>query len=910
MSTNAVPESGKHPRGSSSRGSRGFVTIGLALAVAISSFAVLFGSSNPRGVLDLLNGHTWLRNLTGSSPSLSLASDSAARIDFNLTLKGHSSDIAVVQNGRRAVLVDRKLGTVSAINLSRYGLESTSKVKTKGDDLDVVTSGENYFLIARKTGHIEYREGLTSRVLSSVAVGSDLSRGVVDSHGVLWVADTHSAKLRSVEVGRDNRLSPRSSISVGHPGNPLQLGLNGDKPVVLDVGAAELYRTSGSSAEDPVSLDLHTDDRPLLPLDAGTGPIPLSVNTRGVLVLVLPHSDHAQSVQLPGAGGHDLGDPVSFRSRIYVPDYTNGTVAVVNSRGEVQGNPIQTKSTPGAKFDLFDSNGVLYINNPDGGVALQVGRDGVVREMPKNDPSIPDSKDALPPVPVTTAPLAPTTAPVTTPARSSQSSSAPVASAPGSGVGQIATPSTTTAPATQTTAIAASPPDPPLNPTAQAGNKTVSVSWGAPPAHGTPVTGYEVTWTTGTGGKGAQDNIDPTKTGFDLTTGVKNGTTYTFAVIAHSAAGDSQPGPSNTVTPSSDIPDPPTTVSATAQANGSIVVSWNEGDDGHGNPPPAYDVAARGIAAPKTVTGTTSATFTNADGVQLGTSYSFTVQSRTDTGVVSKPSDPSAAVKSHSAPQAVQGLTATQGNGIVTLSWSCTGDCTGGETVTGYSLQLDAGAWQAIGAATTHPVNGLAGGSTHTFKVRATNLVGAGVASAGVTGIPGAPPAVTGFSASAAGDRTIAWTASVDTLGSGAATCHIYLNGGEISQACGGSVGGLAYSTTYDLYATASNAYGTSAQSGHQGPRTNDPPPPPSVSVSQGPTAPLGYRYTITLSNFAANTAVGITCYDTVSPGGFYSFTLTTNGAGSASTSSYCYSADGPNHWVIANGVRSNDAPW
>jgi hypothetical protein len=80
--------------------------------------------------------------------------------------------------------------------------------------------------------------------------------------------------------------------------------------------------------------------------------------------------------------------------------------------------------------------------------------------------------------------------------------------------------------------------------------------------------------------------------------------------------------------------------------------------------------------------------------------------------------------------------------------------------------------------------------------------------------------------------------------------------------------------------------------------------------LAQGPAAPSGYRYAISLSGFSPGSAISITCYDSVSPGGFYSFTLTTDGSGSASTASYCYSGDGPDHWVVANGIGSNDVTW
>lgn len=83
-----------------------------------------------------------------------------------------------------------------------------------------------------------------------------------------------------------------------------------------------------------------------------------------------------------------------------------------------------------------------------------------------------------------------------------------------------------------------------------------------------------------------------------------------------------------------------------------------------------------------------------------------------------------------------------------------------------------------------------------------------------------------------------------------------------------------------------------------------------SVTLSQGPSAPAGYRYAVSVSGFSPNSNVSVTCYDSVSPGGFYTFGLPTNASGSGSTASQCYSGDGPDHWVVAGGVQSNHVTW
>ena len=82
------------------------------------------------------------------------------------------------------------------------------------------------------------------------------------------------------------------------------------------------------------------------------------------------------------------------------------------------------------------------------------------------------------------------------------------------------------------------------------------------------------------------------------------------------------------------------------------------------------------------------------------------------------------------------------------------------------------------------------------------------------------------------------------------------------------------------------------------------------MSLAQGPAAPFGYRYSVDLSNFPANASVTVTCHDSVDPQGFYTFTMQTDGNGSAFTQNQCYSMDGPDHWVFANGVESNHVSW
>lgn len=88
--------------------------------------------------------------------------------------------------------------------------------------------------------------------------------------------------------------------------------------------------------------------------------------------------------------------------------------------------------------------------------------------------------------------------------------------------------------------------------------------------------------------------------------------------------------------------------------------------------------------------------------------------------------------------------------------------------------------------------------------------------------------------------------------------------------------------------------------------------PPPSsraVELSQGQSATAGYWYEVALSGFPPGSQVTVSCSDSVDQG-FYTTTLTVNSSGRAEDPTLCYSADGPDHWVTADGLSSNRVTW
>jgi uncharacterized protein with LGFP repeats len=217
--------------------------------------------------------------------------------------------------------------------------------------------------------------------------------------------------------------------------------------------------------------------------------------------------------------------------------------------------------------------------------------------------------------------------------------------------------------------------------------------------------------------------------------GLTNGTRYTFTVVAHSVAGDSDASASASVIPGT--PKAPTNVQATA-GNTKATVQWVAAD-ANGASGITYTVTATGGATPLTmsVVNGTSMTF---PGLTNGTSYTFTVVANGTAGATPVSSDnsaPSNAIIPVGVPNAPTIVSAIPGNVEVTVSWSAPATDPARAAVTGYRVIPSAGQAVEVPAGTTSvPVPGLTNGTRYTFTVVAHSVAGDSAASAPVDATP------------------------------------------------------------------------------------------------------------------------------------------------------------------------------
>ena len=298
--------------------------------------------------------------------------------------------------------------------------------------------------------------------------------------------------------------------------------------------------------------------------------------------------------------------------------------------------------------------------------------------------------------------------------------------------------------------------------TATAGDHQVALSWPTGNGNGAAITEWEYSQN---GGSWTDIPNSGASTTSHTVTGLTNGTAYTFGVRAVNWRGNggvggkkaTPVGPPEKPTVTTTDGDRQVTLSWTGPSNngGSAITEWEYQQDGGS----WTDISGSGAS-------TTSHTVTS---LTNGTAYTFKVRAVNTHGDGAE-SDAATATPA-TTPAAPTGLSATDGNTQVTLSWTAP-TSTGGANIIGYKYSKDNGAtYTATGATTTsHTVTGLTNGTGYTFKVRAVNRQGDGAESTAATATPATTPAApTGLTATpdsqTARQIRLSWTAPTNTGG-------------------------------------------------------------------------------------------------------------------------------------------------
>ncbi|MEO3743113.1 fibronectin type III domain-containing protein [Plantactinospora sp. B5E13] len=745
----------------------GLVTVATVAALAAAMGLTVLGLGAADNAVAGYDASSWLWSAAKSE--LARVNGVTGRVDTRMQVPdGRGHQMQVVQTDRLLILRDLNTGTISSLDLATLQVMATTK-STAGIGVNIALHENSAFVVDAVQGIVRQLDPRSlTPVGEQINYPPGITGGAFDGTGKLWVAVPsqgtvsaitpaelpENANANAVQGGGGSAggISPKQirSEAVAEPSHDLKVSTLDDGIAVLDRTTNTLTTLAGEAAPQPVTLPLTGPGQ--LPTRTTGEQIPVTViDDRNVVVSV--NAAVGQRFTVPGEGTQ-LDPAVAWAGRFYCADQGTGKVYSFDEAGKL----LETIEVPGTNgpLELEVRENHLFVNAPNSDRAKVIDDHHQVRDVNKY------ANDILGGDPPPTPPPPP-------PPKD------PVVSKPGA----------------------------PRAVTASAGNAQARVSWRPAAANGAAITRYVVE------GAGKTFQVGADQRSLEVT-GLTNGETYRFSVHAVNSKGAGPARRSNPVTPTSEVPDPPASVTAEARPDGTVVVKWPEAN-GQGYKINKYAVTAisAGANAPAgEATGTELVI--PAGELTYGSQYAFTVVSINEKGAGSAASPVSGTVVPFTTPEAPVNLTAaTVGNakGTISLRWTAPAD--NGRPITGYRIDAGGKTSEVPATQTQATVNGFADGQNVTVRVQAVNEAGAGAAATG-TGRTVAPPTVTVTGSSS--DATSVTVSFTVNAGGGTATCSVTRSGGggKVNGNCSSiRVTGLTPSTTYTLTVTATNAAGS-----------------------------------------------------------------------------------------------------
>ncbi len=362
--------------------------------------------------------------------------------------------------------------------------------------------------------------------------------------------------------------------------------------------------------------------------------------------------------------------------------------------------------------------------------------------------------------PSTPAPPPTTPAPPSTPAPP-PSTPAPPPSTP-------APPPSTPAPPSTPPVVPATAPGPVGSAAAQAGDRQATVSWTAPATDGgSPVTEYVVTPIGGVAPP-AGTTVAAGTTSLTVS-GLTNGTSYVFDIVARNAAGDSTAVPTAAVTPAG-VPVAVSSPTAVA-GNTDATVYWVPGD-ANGSAITGYTVTPVGPMGPLESTSVTDPLATSAQVTGLVNGQAYAFQIRAENAVGDSAPATTSSVTPAGPPSAPTGVAATAADKEATVFWTAADG--NGTAITSYRVTpIGTSAPPPVdvsGQNTSAVITGLTDGDAYTFTVTAVSAVGSATSLPSGQVMPVAPPGnaiapaapVPAQASAGLSSATVSWTAPAD----------------------------------------------------------------------------------------------------------------------------------------------------
>ena len=721
-------------------GNRRSLSLGGLIGTAALAVPSLWGHNVDPTEVNVTDGIAWLAS--EASGAIVRVNGATAQVDAKVGFEESQGILGVNQNGS-SVLV--QVGDqVHSIDVAALDWGATT---TASDSL-VVAEGVAY--LVSDDGAVQVLDAVTMETLGEVALG-EAPAGRATAVGKRLIVPLSDGTVAVVDRDADI-----TTAEVGEAGDEIHVSAVGDRVVVLNASAGEIYRLDAGRGKlrGPVDVDL-PDGELVVPQRLSPGRLWLLVPDTGHLLGIAPSTGKIVTVKV-AEPGHELVGPVVDDGNVYLVD--RSAKAIVQVPVKTMKPASHALDVPDAgRVDVIAEGGKVFVNDPTSALAVVIDGDDY-RNVDKYDDDVatatpPNTKTPPPPRPEPQGPQAP------------------------AGPPEI-------------------PPAPPANVAAQAGNESATVSW-APGAGGGVASSFFVTYDGG-------DTIEVP--GNRLSTPVEdleNGEEYVFEVWAENRYGESERVASNAVVPNDRVPGTPETVEATA-GDATAHVTWAAADD-RGNEITEYVITS----APDGITARVPGNTTAADvpGLTNGTNYTFTVTAVNDLAVQGEPSEPSNAVLPYGPPGAPTNPQMNPSDGALAIGWDASANLS--EQPVEYQVTVEpADATPEPTRATELTIGGLVNGVVYTITITPSNDRGPGEPLR-FEASPGKIPSAT-MSVNRTGARTFDVRLEVDEGGRAITACTI--TGGSSPVGCTGdgnySVSVDHFDTDYTFRATVTNEFG------------------------------------------------------------------------------------------------------
>jgi hypothetical protein len=389
---------------------------GALLAGVVVVAAMARGEPAPPRRVDLRTGGAWVAS--SRVGMMTLIDGETAEVVARVEVGAGRGPLVATQAGPVGYAVDGAAGTVVRVDPRTFAAGPAVRV-VAGSPGQVAAraTGRAVYVFDEDRGRVVVADpaDLSVRGGGTSSLADGIRSGLVDADGRLWLLGATSGDL----VWFDGRQRHERPAVVDDPAGA-ELVDAGGSPVLVDRAARRVWALGRSGRPGAgACVDMRVGDGTVRFGGAGGGRRVYAVSgAQGVLrVSDLRTGECTALAQAVAPPGHELGAPVEVDGYVFVPDYRDGTVTVVDvARGRVA-----TTDRPVAegRFDLFAEEGFVFYNDPETERAGVIHLDGTFSAVQKYNPrnpgdgvdNPPEDAPARPPAAPDRPPTAPTTIP-------------------------------------------------------------------------------------------------------------------------------------------------------------------------------------------------------------------------------------------------------------------------------------------------------------------------------------------------------------------------------------------------------------------------------------------------------------------------------------------------------------------